>query len=96
MATPLHSLFSIWQEINKAVQTSIEQCSVFVRPTTARQFNVNPISASVGTSPRQVLPSYSLLLLTFNKLLSFYCQFFTYIFYTFLTICQLGDSFKYY
>ncbi|VDK87337.1 unnamed protein product, partial [Litomosoides sigmodontis] len=53
MATPLHSLFSIWQEINNAVQTSIEQRSVFVRPTTARQFNLNPISASVGTSPRQ-------------------------------------------
>ncbi|MCP9259802.1 E3 ubiquitin-protein ligase rpm-1 [Dirofilaria immitis] len=50
MATPLHSLFSIWQEINMSVQVSIEQRSVFLCPTTTRQFNVKPISANIGTS----------------------------------------------
>ncbi|VDO25358.1 unnamed protein product, partial [Onchocerca flexuosa] len=50
MATPLHSLFSIWQEINATVQASIEQRSVFLCPMTSRQFNVKPISANIGTS----------------------------------------------
>ncbi|CAG9534611.1 unnamed protein product [Cercopithifilaria johnstoni] len=53
MATPLHSIFSIWQEINTAVQASIEQRSVFLRPITARQFNANPINASIGTSRQE-------------------------------------------
>ncbi|VBB27565.1 unnamed protein product [Acanthocheilonema viteae] len=50
MATPLHSLFSIWQEINTAVQASIEQRSVFLRPITVQQLNVNPISVSIDNS----------------------------------------------
>uniref|UniRef100_A0A1I7W188 RCR-type E3 ubiquitin transferase n=1 Tax=Loa loa TaxID=7209 RepID=A0A1I7W188_LOALO len=50
MATPLHSLFTIWQEINAAVQTSIEQRSILLCPRTTRQFNVKPIKPSPGTS----------------------------------------------
>ncbi|VDO12330.1 unnamed protein product, partial [Brugia timori] len=53
MTTPMHSLFSIWQEINAAVQTSIEQRSVLLCPVTPRQFDVKPISVNIGAS-RQV------------------------------------------
>ncbi|VIO97478.1 B-box zinc finger family protein [Brugia malayi] len=50
MTTPMHSLFSIWQEINAAVQTSIEQRSVLLCPVTPRQFDVKPISVNIGAS----------------------------------------------
>lgn len=71
MATPLHSLFCIWQEINTAVQASIEQRSVFLCPVTTQQFNVKPISASIGTS-RQV--HFFLLFHYLKFLLSVFCH----------------------
>lgn len=71
MATPLHSLFSIWQEINTAVQTSIEQRSVFLHPITARQFDVNPITASIGNSRQVRLSCYLIMFCYFFELSSF-------------------------
>uniref|UniRef100_A0A915PSJ6 RCR-type E3 ubiquitin transferase n=1 Tax=Setaria digitata TaxID=48799 RepID=A0A915PSJ6_9BILA len=50
MATPLHSLISIWQEINMAVQTSIEQHSILQYPLTVRQFSVKPIRSNISAT----------------------------------------------
>lgn len=50
--TPLHSIFSIWQEINTTVQTGIEQQRTALRyPIIARQFNGKTRSPNSHTIP---------------------------------------------